>query len=579
MITSGRLLTVGLLSLIIASVCLADETIVRIDNIDPDQINARGFELLKGGEIEIDAVGFRSGYGDDLAAYGWILDSSTRKPVWIMEYDNSERHGRKGLRQAGKSIKLETGKYELYYYAAGRWGGNIKIDGENIIDFFGNLFSGDFKDDVEEFMEQFYIEVRAKGNFKDFRLFEPDGKIENAVLQFNKVGDSEYIEKGFSLSRPATLRVYALSEYPGSYKTPVDHAWIIDADSGDKVWSMDRWNTDPAGGGSKNRYSDDTKKFENGKYVLYYVTDDSHSYDDFNVAPPYDPLNWGVALIAADKADRDAFGDYTPEGRGEALVDLTMMRDDDFSSQAFELKGEQSLRIVAIGEYGSWSKEFADYGWIENASTGKTVWEMTRRNTVSAGGADKNRKFDGLITLPKGFYIAHFTTDDSHSYRDWNASPPYEPELWGLSIYPGKDFDKAKFRPLDESEVRSGAEIFVKMTGLNDNERRRSQFQIDKRTRIRIYAIGEGDRDEMYDYGWITNDNSGKAVWEMTWRNTEPAGGAGKNRLFDDTVILDAGRYEVYFITDGSHSFNDWNASKPRDPVNWGITISKVEEY
>lgn len=579
MLTSGKLATVVFPILLTASAAIADVTVARIDNVRSDRVNVRGFELLNGGEFQIDAVGYRSGYDDNLAAYGWILDSSTRRPVWVMESDNSERHGRKGLREAKKTIRLEKGKYELYYYAAGRWGGNIKIDGENVIEFLGDLFKGDFNGDFEDLIDEFYIEVKAEGDFGDFRSFEPDGKIDGALLQINKAGDSEYIEKGFSLDKDVKLRIYALSEYPSSYKTPVDHAWITEAESGKKIWSMDRWNTDPAGGGSKNRFSDDTQKFEKGKYVLHYVTDDSHSYDEFNVAPPYDPLNWGVALIAVDRSDKDSFRTYAPEGRGEPLLDLTKMRDDDFASQAFELKSEQSLRVVALGEYGSWRKEFVDYGWIENASTGKIVWEMTRRNTESAGGADKNRKFDGLVDLPKGLYIAHYITDDSHSYRDWNASPPYEPELWGLSIYPGKDFDKSKFGLLDESEVRQGAEILVKMTGLHDNVRRRGQFSLSKRTRIRIYAIGEGSRDEMYDYGWLTNDDNGKSVWEMSWRNTEPAGGASKNRLFDDTIILDKGKYEVYFITDGSHSFNDWNASKPRDPVNWGITISKVEEF
>jgi hypothetical protein len=342
---------------------------------------------------------------------------------------------------------------------------------------------------------------------------------------------------------------------------------------------MDRWNTDPAGGGQKNRYCDEKVKFKKGKYVLYYVTDDSHSYDEFNVLPPYDPVNWGVAVVAVDRADKGDFETFVPEGRGEPLISLTRIGDDDFDSQAFQLKSDQSLRVVAIGEYSGWGNDFVDYGWVENASTGRIVWEMTHRNTEHAGGASKNRKFEGLITLSKGYYIAHYITDDSHSYRDWNASAPYEPALWGLSIYAGKDFKESDFELLDESEVRLGAEILVKMTGLRDDMRKRSKFNLDERTRIRIYAIGEGSDDEMYDYGWIVNDMTNRSVWDMTWRNTEPAGGARKNRMYDDTIILDPGKYEVYFITDGSHSFNDWNAAKPRDPVNWGITISKVEEF
>jgi hypothetical protein len=112
------------------------------------------------------------------------------------------------------------------------------------------------------------------------------------------------------------------------------------------------------------------------------------------------------------------------------------------------------------------------------------------------------------------------------------------------------------------------------LTRLGDNVHKREKFTISKVTRIHIYAVGEGDSEEMFDYGWITNDKTDKTVWEMTYRNTEPAGGAMKNRMFDDTVILEAGTYEVYFVTDGSHSYNDWNSAKPRDPASWGITIS-----
>jgi len=130
---------------------------------------------------------------------------------------------------------------------------------------------------------------------------------------------------------------------------------------------------------------------------------------------------------------------------------------------------------------------------------------------------------------------------------------------------------------VNESAGISDPDIFAKMTGLRDNANKRTTFSLDKRTKIRIYAVGEGDRDEMYDYGWIENDNTGKIVWEMTWRNTEPAGGASKNRQYDDSVILEPGKYTVHYITDGSHSFNDWNAAKPRDPSSWGISVTMAE--
>ena len=91
------------------------------------------------------------------------------------------------------------------------------------------------------------------------------------------------------------------------------------------------------------------------------------------------------------------------------------------------------------------------------------------------------------------------------------------------------------------------------------------------------YALGEGDHDEMADYGYITDETSDDVVWEMNWRNTRPAGGARKNRLFDGDVLLDPGTYEVTYETDDSHAFRSWNAAMPRDPSSWGITVTKAQ--
>ena len=59
----------------------------------------------------------------------------------------------------------------------------------------------------------------------------------------------------------------------------------------------------------------------------------------------------------------------------------------------------------------------------------------------------------------------------------------------------------------------------------------------------------------------------------MRYEDTEPAGGDPKNRLADRVVHLEAGDYTVYFVTDGSHSAAEWNASAPPDGGRWGITL------
>jgi hypothetical protein len=119
--------------------------------------------------------------------------------------------------------------------------------------------------------------------------------------------------------------------------------------------------------------------------------------------------------------------------------------------------------------------------------------------------------------------------------------------------------------------------VLVKLTRIGDDADEYKSFTLDKPTRVRIYAIGEGVSPEMVDYGWIEETDNDDVVWEMTYRKSKPAGGADKNRVVDTTILLDKGKYRVHYVSDGSHSFGDWNASPPRHPQKWGITVEKSE--
>jgi hypothetical protein len=295
------------------------------------------------------------------------------------------------------------------------------------------------------------------------------------------------------------------------------------------------------------------------------------------MSPPNDPVYWGVTMFPGADFQASAFHlvDFTEE-RGKALIDFTKARDNDYFEKAFEMKADGEISVLAIGEYSDGNRYFVDYGWIEDARTGDVVWEMTKRNTEHAGGGEKNRMFDGPVQLEAGTYVAYYITDDSHSYRDWNTSRPYLAKSYGLSIFPGQDFQDDKFELIrDVSDLRD-ASTLAKITRVRDHERRRDRFTLDEETEVRIQALGEGQGRRMYDYGWIIDDETGRTVWEMTWRKTDHAGGADKNRECDDIITLDAGTYEVYFETDGSHSFGDWNASPPRHPKDWGIMVMKA---
>ena len=114
--------------------------------------------------------------------------------------------------------------------------------------------------------------------------------------------------------------------------------------------------------------------------------------------------------------------------------------------------------------------------------------------------------------------------------------------------------------------------IVAQIIRVRDNANQSETFKLTEPNRIRIYAIGEGQRDDMVDYGWIEN-TSGKVIWEMTYSMTFHAGGARKNRIVNTTILLDTGEYRLRFKSDDSHSYGDWNDVAPEDPQYWGITL------
>jgi hypothetical protein len=553
------------------------------------RIESAGFELLKGGDVDIEAVGMRQPQNRRLGAYAWIINSNTRALVWSMTYTNSSREGLRGLlRRAQESKFLEPGKYELYMYTGDQWNysGISFGGGKDLYDVLSDLIDNkdeDWEDQDNYDWDRNIIDCFVKVSSDelkpaDFKAFTITGDIPGALVAFNRLGDDENVTQGFTLDEPMNIKIYALVEHPNGSKTPCDFGWIVNTATRERVWEIDKFNSERAGGGRKNRVFNDQVRLEKGSYVLHYVTDDSHSWDGFNMEPPYDPMNWGITLLPGTDFKAAAFhlNDIKDE-RGKPLIDFTRARNNESFEQAFELTKPATLAIYAIGEYSESDRDFADYGWIEDVSTGDAVWEMDRANTDFAGGADKNRMFDGPVELKAGKYIAYYVTDDSHSYRDWNSGAPYDARSYGMAIYGGGEATAIGFRLLDEAQTVEGTNVLARIVRVRDDERLHATFKLDKDTEVHIYAMGEGVDRDMADYGWIEDKETGHTVWEMTYRKTEHAGGADKNRECDDTILLKAGTYVVNYESDGSHSYGDWNQAAPRHPEKWGITVTVAD--
>ena len=327
-------------------------TVAEIKNLRSGDLESIGFTLNKGADIDINVVGIKVPRNRSMLAYAWIIDSDTRELVWELESRRTKSYMKNSLLRKKSTVEyLKAGSYELYYSVPNRehWGwGSFNGD---FFDELSNLFDGDNdrrlrKRDIREcYVKLTSDELQAA----DIERFEIDGGHAGALIKHTQLGDSEFIKTGFMLSKSGKLRIYSLIEQPGKNEPPNPNSRIINMETRERVWEIDKWDTEYAGATEKNQLFNDEVKFEKGKYVLYVVTDGSHSYEEFNASPPYDPINWGITILPGEGFDKSSFSIIDVTGRGDAAIELTKSRNNDFQEQSFEIKSKTKLRIYANG--------------------------------------------------------------------------------------------------------------------------------------------------------------------------------------------------------------------------------------
>ena len=543
------------------------DLLTEIQRVGAYEVKSDGFALEANQDISIHAVAASERYRG-VGTSAWILDKASRNVVWKLK-NAKQRSRSRGLADYDDVVQLPKGEYEVYYAAYPEPSDGIESFGEFMEFLSSRIFDGRRRG--REY-DDLAIAIHGRG-----RRVGPEGVDrwqqdlkKNAVLSLSGLFDNDYVHQGFILEKPTEVTIYALGENQDGDLN--DYGWIINAKTGKRVWEMNDGNMKNAGGSRKNRIAQETVSLPAGQYAAYFVTDGSHSYREWNAPPPYDPAFWGLTVWVKDESQRKyaTLFEYKAAEDKNIIVDLAQMGDHESRSKSFTLRKGMDVRIYALGE--GRDREMSDYGWIVDASTRRKVWKMDYSETGHAGGDRKNRIVDKVIHLEKGSYVVHFVTDDSHSYRHWNSSAPFDPEHWGITLSGVDD----RFDPKDVAafEDRDNPSVLASIVRVGSDERRRKEFTLSQTSDIHIYSVGEGREGGMSDFAWIEDANSGKVVWKMKYRSTDPAGGTDKNRLFDGTVSLPGGRYIVFYETDDTHAYNDWNDTPPDDPEGWGVTIS-----
>ncbi len=580
-----------------------EKTVVSLRDFSGVEIRSAGIELPQTLTFRIVARGADGSQCDSdwkgrdrnrMFAYGWILNADTRQVVWEMTRDNTSRA--RDDRTFDGEVTLERGSYEVYFaattftYITAFKNLSVNIDHREpelfnhgvrrsrsgIKGWFEGWFSDWFGDDLKpewlkrskEWGIDLSIDESKAGMIKSFT---PPREMPDVVFKATRLGESEFIRRHVSVTEPVNVRIYALGEGFRGEVDLADYGWLVNNADRTRVWEMKWRNGDHAGGASKNIRFDGVVSLSKGDYTLYYVTDDSHSDADWNCGPPSDPLNYGITVMVPDDRGKSLVTFSKLKDDENVIVNIVKVGDNESRSEGFTLKQDTKVRIYAIGERSNSRRVMADYAMILDARTRQKVWTMDADNTFHAGGASKNRFVDDVITLPKGNYIVQYNTDDSHAYGKWNSDPPFDVERYGVTIFGvGEKFDRSVVgKYVDERDKN----VIAQIIRVRDNERKNVKFKLDKTTRIRVYALGEGQNREMYDYGWITDARTGMTVWEMTYSMTFHAGGARKNRMVNTSIMLERGEYMLHYQSDDSHSHRRWNMDPPEDQEYWGITL------
>jgi hypothetical protein len=569
-----------------------EQSIVSLRDFRTIELKKTGIQISRPVTVHVKALGAGGGRQwfskeDDLYASGWIINAKTRSLVWQMSDARTSSDGVDRI--CDQQISLEAGSYEIYFsapvFSKGGWTSHFLINVDHrkkplFKDQEDNgFFKGWWSDDLTETWEKrsktwgidLFVSNQDAGAV---RTFTPPLEQPHIIFQTPDIGDHTIITQGITVLEPTAVTIYALGERIGDSEL-VDFGWLIDADSRHRVWEMTLANTRHAGGDDKNVMTTSSLTLGKGEYVLYYVTDDSHSPEDWNAFPPSDPSSWGITLFAREETERKKvkLSDY--QETADAIVSLTRVGNDESRRKSFGLKEPVQFRVYAIGERSNSRRILTDYGYILDARTREKVWTMDLDHCRQAGGDSKNVLVDEVITLPKGNYTVFYKTDDSHAYNDWNADPPFDAEHYGITLWgKGKEFRRDIVMDADEN-VSGG--IIAQIIRVGDDADVVKQFRLNRTTRIRVYAMGEGQKRSMFDYGWIENRKSGTVVWEMNYGMTFHAGGGRKNRMVNATITLEKGDYALHYVSDDSHSYNEWNDDPPEDPEFWGITLYEEE--
>lgn len=417
------------------------------------------------------------------------------------------------------------------------------------------------------------------------------------LLRIDGVDAGSLETRGFELETDQVVRIQATDLEARSHTGEMTSAWILEGTSRRVVWRMGDSKPIAVRRGLP-RY-DDNVPLRAGTYEVYFATysgdgeineDDGwwqnasralrrFAEEEILGREEYEEATQRLRLVVKGKGRE--LGDTELEQRRQALrrhaiVSLAPMGDNVSQENGFVLERPTDLVVYVLGELSS--KERFDYGWIVDIRTRRDVWTFNRESSRKAGGGGKNRMAHHRLRLPAGRYGAYFRTDESHSAAEWNALPPLDPAFWGMTIWVS-DPKQSQYVKRFQYQHLPKDRIMVQLTRIGNNQSVSRAFSLKEPVDVRFYALGEGTKNGMADYGQMIDAHTRETVWKMEFGRTTDAGGSSKNRKVDEIARLEAGDYIVTFVTDESHAFGHWYGKPPPRADRWGITLLGTGDF
>lgn len=385
-------------------------------------LSSAGFETRDAIPIVIHAVGSVGDGADapELAVYGWILNESTRNPIWVMDSASINRiEGDLAIVEAD-TILLEPGRYAAFLTS--HW----------------DLVSR-YRRSATRNREKWNMVIRAAN--EDVELWARPVTVMNdnadAFWSAAPLENDAHQEFFFEVHRQDQLDIYAVGQLDAESASPLtDYSWIEDVHSGRPVWHLSLDNTEWAGGARENRMFRGSITMQPGVYRVVARTNGRHAFKDWEDNPPYDPSAWGITLTTGNSSAFTRFDPWMDADR-DPIISVTRVGDDESHSHRFRVSEPTSVVVWAMGEITS-EDGLWDVATLSQSVGGQDVevWTMDYQSSIHGGGGSKNRVAVKFLQLNPGDYQLDYTSDGSHSYDHWNDDPPNHQERWGVTLFP-----------------------------------------------------------------------------------------------------------------------------------------------